>query len=51
MIEVDPEGAKTILEELPTTSKNRQRLHTMRNDILMVHPTKNIVISENNAWT
>jgi hypothetical protein len=41
---------KTLIEELPTSLKNREKINQMRNDILMVHPTKTIVISENNAW-
>ena len=42
---------KTLLQELPTSSKNRDKINKMRNDILMVHPTKTIVITENNAWS
>jgi hypothetical protein len=41
---------KILIEELPTSSKNRDRINKMRNDILMVNPTKNLVVSENNAW-
>jgi hypothetical protein len=41
---------KTLLEELPMSSKNRDRMNKMRNDILMINPTKTLVISENNAW-
>jgi hypothetical protein len=41
---------KTLVQELPMSSKNRDRLNKMRNDILMVNPTKTLVISENNAW-
>ncbi len=40
---------KTLLIELPTSSKNRDRINKMRNDILMVNPTKTLIISENNA--
>lgn len=50
MYEVEPDGTKLLLQELPTTSRNRERIHTMRNDILIVNPTKTIIISENNAW-
>lgn len=42
---------KTLLCELPTSSKNRDKINQMRNDILMVTPTKTIVITENNAWS
>jgi hypothetical protein len=41
---------KTLVIELPTSSKNRDRINKMRNDILMVSPTKNLVVTENNAW-
>jgi hypothetical protein len=41
---------KTLIEELPTSSKNRDRINRIRNDILMVDPTKTLVISENNAY-
>ena len=51
MFEVDSSGEKTLIEELPTSSKNRERMQKMRNDLLIVSPTKNYVISENNAWT
>jgi len=41
---------KTLIEELPMSSKNRDRINKIRNDILMVNPTKTLVVSENNAW-
>ena len=41
---------KTLVIELPTSSKNRDRINKMRNDILMVNPTKNLVVTENNAY-
>jgi hypothetical protein len=41
---------KTLLQELPMSSKNRDRMNKMRNDILMVNPSKTLVLSENNAW-
>lgn len=41
---------KTLVIELPTSSKNRDRINKMRNDILMVNPTKNLVVTENNAF-
>jgi hypothetical protein len=41
---------KVLLTELPSSSKNRMRINKMRNDILMVHPTKNLIVSENNAF-
>ena len=41
---------KTLVIELPTSSKNRDRINKMRNDILMVNPTKTLIVSENNAF-
>jgi hypothetical protein len=44
------DGEKTLLHELPSSSKNRDRINKIRNDLLMVNPTKTIVLSENNAF-
>ena len=44
------EGEKLLLTELPTSSKNRDRINRMRNDMLMVDSTLNLVVSENNAF-
>jgi hypothetical protein len=41
---------KTLIQELPSSSKNRDRINKIRNDILMVNPTKNLIVSENNAY-
>ena len=41
---------KNLVIELPTSSKNRDRINKMRNDILMVNPTKTLIVSENNAF-
>ena len=41
---------KTLLHELPTSSKNRERINQMRNDMLMVSPTRTLVVSENNSY-
>lgn len=40
---------KKLLHELPTSSMNRDRLNKMRNDMLMVSPTRQLIISENHA--
>lgn len=40
---------KTLVYELPTSAKNRDRINKMRNDMLMIDPTKNLVVSENNS--
>jgi hypothetical protein len=44
------DGEKTLLQELPMSSKNRDRLNKMRNDMLMVNSTLNLIVSENNAF-
>ena len=41
---------KILLQELPTSSKNRSRINQIRNDMLMVDPTRNLVVSENNSY-
>jgi hypothetical protein len=43
------ENEKVLLEELPTSSKNREKINQLREQYLMVNPKRNIVISENNA--
>jgi len=48
LFEVDGEE-KTLLHELPTSSHNRDRINQMRNDMLMVNPTRQLIVSENHA--
>jgi hypothetical protein len=43
-------GEKILVEELPSSSKNRDRINQLRNQLLMVNPTKTLVLTENNAW-
>lgn len=43
------EDKKVLLEELPTSTKNRDKMNNLRNQLLMVNPKRNIVVSENNA--
>ena len=50
LVEVLADGSKNLVQELPTSSKNRIRLNTIRNDFLIVDPTRNLTITENNAW-
>ena len=50
LYQVDADGSKTLLQELPTSSKNRDRINRIRNDMLMVDSTLNLVVSENNAF-
>ncbi len=40
---------RTLLQELPASSRNRDRINRIRNDMLMLDPTRNLVLSENNA--
>jgi hypothetical protein len=49
LFKVEKDGSKELLEELPTSSKNRDRINRIRNDLLMVDSTLNLVVSENNA--
>jgi hypothetical protein len=44
------DGEKILIEELPTSSKNRDRINRMRNELLMLHPTNTYITSENNAF-
>jgi hypothetical protein len=43
------DGTKETVIELSTSSKNRDRINRMRNDLLMVDSTKNLYIIENNS--
>jgi hypothetical protein len=49
LYQVEKDGTKELLQELPTSSKNRDRINRIRNDMLMVDSTLNLVVSENNA--
>jgi hypothetical protein len=50
LYQVDADGSKTLLQELTTSSKNRDRINRIRNDMLMVDSTLNLIVSENNAF-
>ena len=39
---------KILLQELPMSSKNRDKINKIRNDMLMVDPTRNLAVGENN---
>lgn len=43
------DNEKILIEELPTSSRNRERINSMREQLLMLNPKRNIVVSENNA--
>jgi hypothetical protein len=49
LYEVDGDS-KTLLQEFPTSSKNRDRINRMRLDLLMIYPIKTYIVSENNAF-
>jgi len=40
---------KILIQELNASSKNRHKINQMRNDLLMINPTKTYTVSENNA--
>ena len=50
LYKVEKDGSKELLQELATSSKNRDRINRIRNDMLMVDSTLTLVISENNAF-
>jgi hypothetical protein len=43
------DGERVLIQELPASSKNRDRINQMRNELLMLYPTNIYVLSENNA--
>jgi hypothetical protein len=51
LYKVEKDGTKELLQELTTSSKNRDRINRIRNDMLMVDSTLNLVVSENNAFS
>lgn len=40
---------KVLVEEMTTSSKNRDRINQLRNQLLMLNPKRNLFVSENNA--
>jgi hypothetical protein len=50
LFKLDKDGTKELLQELPTSSKNRDRINRIRNDLLMVDSTLQLYVTENNAW-
>jgi hypothetical protein len=40
---------KILLQELSMSSKNRDRINKIRNDMLMIDPTRNLAVGENNS--
>jgi len=43
------DGVRVLIQELPASSKNRDRINQMRNELLMLYPTNVYITSENNA--
>ena len=43
------DGDKYLLQELRTSSRNRERIQQMRNDMLLLDSTLKLEISENNS--
>ena len=43
------DGVRELIQELPTSSRNRDRINQMRNELLMLYPTNIYILSENNA--
>jgi hypothetical protein len=43
------DGERVLVQELPTSSRNRDRINQIRNELLMLYPTNIYVLSENNA--
>lgn len=42
---------RILLEELPTSSKNRERIQRIRHDLLLINPSRDLAITENNSVT
>ena len=40
---------KILLEEFSMSAKNRDRINKIRNDMLMVDPTRQLAVGENNS--
>ena len=38
-----------LIEEMPSSSKNRLRIQQIRNDLLMVDPSRTLAVTENNS--
>ena len=43
------DGERVLIRELPTSSKNRDRINQIRNELLMLYPTNVYITSENNV--
>lgn len=43
------EDQKILVEEFPTSSKNRDKINQLRNQLLMLNSKRNLFVSENNS--
>lgn len=43
------DGEVSLVQELTTSSRNRERMNQIRNELLMLYPTNIYILSENNA--
>ena len=50
LLEILSNKERIVIEELPTSSKNRQRINDLKNQMLMLDSTKNLQINENHAF-
>ena len=49
LYQIEKDGTKELLQELTASSKNRERINRIRNDMLMVDSTLQLFVSENNS--
>ena len=40
---------KILLQQLPMSSKNRDRINRIRHDMLLIDPTRTLAVGENNS--
>ena len=49
LLQINPDGTKTVLEERTATQKARMTLQQKINESLMLNPTLQFILVENNA--
>lgn len=49
LVEMSGKDVISVHAELPTSSKNRTKIHNMRLDMLMLNPKLDLRVVENNA--
>jgi hypothetical protein len=50
LLEILSDKERIVIEELPTSSRNRQRINDLKNQMLMLDPTKQLTVNENHAF-